>query len=337
MRTTNSLKTFFTPLFSNGKFTGKMSFTVKPQSGRTPASSLWKNGQFVGKMNLDYSPQKLQSQHNDFLSSITGPSGVGKPGGSKHVAAPQTPPPTVPPTNNLVVQPPPQTPPQTPPPPSGGPSKVTTSSTSSTSSTSGPPGGFADQWNTIRFSNTTNAPLTVQITVGAGQSMPPGVGSNGQFTLQPGESKDLTFQDNGPGFNFKTTTGDGSAWNQGEVTFTNNGSSHSTAFDMSYIYGANSNMNIYSSDGQVAGYKGNLFANVPANAKAGNWGIAAPLTSGSADNLGPSNPTDPAASYLYNIIPKGAGYVGVGKPAENTAYDDASTLETNGNLAVVFS
>jgi len=214
-----------------------------------------------------------------------------------------------------------------------------TGPTASSSTSDASSGGvqFSGQWNTIPFQNKTDEPLTVQLTMGAGQSLPSGVGSNGQFTIPPGGTVNLTFAENGPGFNFKTTTGDGSAWNQGEVTFSSNGSSHSTAFDMSYIYGANSNMNIYSSDGQSSGYQGNLFANVPADAKAGNWGIAAPLSATSADASGPDAPTNAPATFLYGTIPEGKGYVGVGKPAESSSYDDASSLMTNGNIAVVFS
>lgn len=215
---------------------------------------------------------------------------------------------------------------------------VSISAPVSTSNSSAPAGGFADQWNTVRFTNTTNEPMTVQLTMGAGQSLPAGVGGNGQFTIAPGTSKDLTFADNGPGFNFKSTKGDGSAWNQGEVTFTKDAAGgHSTAFDMSYIYGFNQRMNIYSSDGRASGYQGDLLANAPANVKVGGWGIQAPLGNGRADASGPQAPDSDQAAYLYHTIPEGMGYVGVGRPAEQSDYDDKSTLQTSGSLAVVFS
>lgn len=221
------------------------------------------------------------------------------------------------------------------------------STTSNAPATKGaPPNGFADDWHTVRFSNTTNEPLVVHLTMGAGDSLPPGVREtgrlNGEFTIQPGESTDITFA---PGSkpNFRSTKGDGSVWNQGEITFDE--ARKGIYFNLSYIYGANSNMRMYSSDGKHSGFEGDVLAGAPGAARVGSWGIAAPynraVNSNDPNNPdsaagGPNGPKNAGAAYLYSILQKGEGYVGRGMPVEKSDYDDASTLYTSGKLAVVF-
>lgn len=218
----------------------------------------------------------------------------------------------------------------------------TTQHSTTTTSSSGAPDNvkFSSQWNTVPFVNNTNEPITFQLTMGAGQSLPAGVDSDGKFTVAPHSTVEKTFATNGPGFNVKQVNGDGSAFTLDEFTFSSNGNNHTINFDTSYIRGANNgdhSLNIVSSDGQESGYRGNLMANAPDDVKAGNWGIKAPLTNTSSDDKGPNDPTNSAAKYLYSEVAKGKGYVGVGLPAENTNYDDASTLGTNGSVAVVIS
>lgn len=204
------------------------------------------------------------------------------------------------------------------------------------------PHGYATDWHTIRFSNTTNEPITVHVTMSGDQPFPKGVDANGNVTIQPGEYVDLTFPP-GSSANFKSTKGDGSVWNQGEVHFDE--ANHVIWGNMSYIYGANSNMRIFSQDGQYSGYRGDLFANTPQDARIGNWGIMAPYdrfnhsddpNNPSSATGGPNGPKNPGAAYLYSLLDKGEGYVGRGRPAEITDYDDASSLRFTGNVAVVF-
>jgi hypothetical protein len=220
-------------------------------------------------------------------------------------------------------------------------------STPSAPSTAGAPtGGFANDWHTVRFSNTTNEPIVVHLTMGAGDTLPPGVREtgrlNGEFTIPPGQSTDITFA---PGSkpNFRSTKGDGSVWNQGEMTFDE--AHKEIYFDMSYIYGANSNMRMYSSDGKHSGYLGDVIGAAPGAAKVGNWGIAAPynrfVNSNDPNNPdsaagGPNGAKNAGAAYLYSVLKKGEGYVGRGLPVEVTDYDDASTLKTSGKVSVVF-
>jgi hypothetical protein len=224
---------------------------------------------------------------------------------------------------------------------------ASTPSTASTASTAGAPtGGFANDWHTVRFSNTTNEPIVVRLTMGFGDTLPPGVRKinnlEGEFTIPPGQATDITFA---PGSkpNFRSTKGDGSVWNQGEMTFDE--AHKEIYFDMSYIYGANSNMRMYSSDGKHSGYQGDVLAAAPGAAKVGNWGISAPynrtLNSNDPKNPdsaagGPNGAKNAGAAYLYSILQKGEGYVGRGLPVEVTDYDDASTLKTSGKVSVVF-
>jgi hypothetical protein len=214
------------------------------------------------------------------------------------------------------------------------------------STTGAPSGGFANDWHTVRFSNTTKEPIVVHLTMGAGDTLPAGVrridGLNGEFTIPPGQSIDITFA---PGSkpNFRSTKGDGSVWNQGEMTFDE--AHKEIYFDMSYIYGANSNMRMYSSDGKHSGYQGDVLAAAPGAAKVGNWGISAPynraLNSNDPNNPdsaagGPNGAKNAGAAYLYSVLKKGEGYVGRGLPVEVSDYDDASTLKTSGKVSVVF-
>ena len=204
------------------------------------------------------------------------------------------------------------------------------------------PHGYAKDWHTVRFSNTTNEPITVNVTVGGGQALPKGVDANGNVVIQPGQHVDLTFAP-GTSANFKSTKGDGSVWNQGEVFFDE--ANHVIWGNMSYIYGANSNMRIFSQDGQHSGYRGDIFANAPSGARVGDWGIMAPYdrfhhsddpNNPSSATGGPNGPKNAGADYLYSTLEKGEGYVGRGRPAEVSDYDDASSLRFTGNLAVVF-
>ena len=212
------------------------------------------------------------------------------------------------------------------------------------------PHGYAADWHTVRFSNTNTEPITVVVTVASGQAAPKGVGvtrdpvdpNKVTVTIQPGQYVDLRFAP-GTSANFHSTKGDGSVWNQGEVFFDE--AKKIIWGNMSYIYGANSNMRIFSADGQHSGYLGDLLAKAPAAARLGDWGIMAPYDrSNHSDD--PSNPNsatggpngakNPGSTYLYNVLEKGEGYVGRGRPAEVTDYDDASSLRFTGNLAVVF-
>jgi hypothetical protein len=212
----------------------------------------------------------------------------------------------------------------------------------STGDFSNVPHGYAADWNTIRFSNTTQEPVTVVVTVAAGQALPQGMDANGQVTIQPGQSVDLTFAP-GSSANFRSTKGDGSVWNQGEVFFDE--ANKIVWGNMSYIYGANSNMRMFSQDGQHAGYLGDLVDKAPPAARVGEWGIVAPYdrfnhsddpnNPGSATG-GPLGAKNAGSTYLYSVLDKGEGYVGRGRPAEVTDYDDASSLRFAGNLAVVF-
>lgn len=204
------------------------------------------------------------------------------------------------------------------------------------------PHGYAKDWHTIRFGNTTNEPITIHVTMASGNSPPRGVDGRGMVTIPAGGYVDLTFAP-GSSFNFKSTKGDGSVWNQGELFFDE--ARHIIWGNMSYIYGANSNMRIFSEDGQHSGYLGDIFENVPSGARVGNWGIKAPYDRfkksddpNDPDSAagGPNGPKNAGASYLYSIIPKGEGYVGRGRPVEITDYDDASSLGFTGNVAVVF-
>jgi len=204
------------------------------------------------------------------------------------------------------------------------------------------PFGYADDWNVVRFGNTQKEPVTVHITMAAGQPLPKGVDENGNLTLKPGEHVDITFPP-GSSPNFKSTKGDGSVWNQGELYFDE--ANHILWGNISYIYGANSNMRIFSSDGQHSGYRGDLFSNAPEDARVGKWGIVAPYNRERASDDpndpdsatgGPDGPKNPGSKYLYSIVEKGEGYVGRGRPAEITDYDDASSLRFNGKVAVVF-
>jgi hypothetical protein len=220
----------------------------------------------------------------------------------------------------------------------------------STGSFSVAPDGFAADWHTVRFSNTTSESITVVVTVAAGQSLPQGAGvtrdpgdpNKAVITLAPHQYTDITFAP-GTSANFRSTKGDGSVWNQGELFFDE--SQKVIWGDMSYIYGANSNMRIFSADGQHSGYLGDLLANAPAAARVGDWGIVAPFdrlnpsddpnNPGSATG-GPNGAKNAGSAYLYGVLAQGEGYVGRGRPAEVTDYDDASSLRFTGNVAVVF-
>ncbi|GIZ50579.1 hypothetical protein [Noviherbaspirillum aridicola] len=204
------------------------------------------------------------------------------------------------------------------------------------------PHGFARDWHAVRFSNTTNEPITVQVTMAQGQALPAGTDGKGMVTIPPGGYVDLSFQP-GSSFNFKSTKGDGSVWNQGELFFDE--ANRVIWGNMSYIYGANSNMRIFSADGQHSGFLGDVVANAPSNAKVGDWGITAPYDRfkksddpNDPDSAagGPNGPKNAGAQYLYSILGKGEGYVGRGRPVEVTDYDDASSLRFTGNMAVVF-
>lgn len=204
------------------------------------------------------------------------------------------------------------------------------------------PNGYAKDWHTVRFSNTTDEPITVQLTMASGQKLPNGADPNGQFTIPPGGFKDITF-DPGTSFNFKSTKGDGSVWNQGELYFDE--ANRVVWGNMSYIYGANSNMRIFSEDGQHSGYLGDILYKAPPGAKVGDWGIVAPYDRfdpsddpNDPDSAagGPDGPKNAGSAYLYSILDKGEGYVGRGRPVEVTDYDDASSLRFTGNMAVVF-
>jgi hypothetical protein len=204
------------------------------------------------------------------------------------------------------------------------------------------PDGFAQDWHTVRYSNTTNEPITVHVTMANGQPLPKGVDANGDVTIQPGQHVDLTYAP-GSSFNFKSTKGDGSVWNQGEMFFDEG--NHVIWGNMSYIYGSNSNMRMFSQDGQHAGYLGDVMASAPPGAKVGNWGIVAPYDRyhhtddpnqpGSATG-GPNGAQNAGGRYLYSLLGQGEGYVNRGRPAEITDYDDASSLRFTGNMVVVF-
>jgi hypothetical protein len=103
--------------------------------------------------------------------------------------------------------------------------------------------------------------------------LPEGVDANSEVTIQPGEYVDVAFPPESNA-NFKSTKGDGSVWNQGEVHFDEE--NHVISDNMSYIYGANSNMRIFSQDGQHSGYQGDLFENAPEDARVDDWSIVAP-------------------------------------------------------------
>jgi hypothetical protein len=204
------------------------------------------------------------------------------------------------------------------------------------------PHGYATDWHTIRFSNTTDEPLTMHVTVAAGQPLPQGVDAHGNVTIQPGQYVDLTFAPDSSA-NFRSMKGDGSVWNQGEVAFDEK--NHVVWGNTSYIYGANSNLRIFSQDGQHSGYLGDIVANAPADAKVGSWGIVAPYDrfnhSDDPNNPdsaagGPDGAKNAGSTYLYAALDKGEGYVGRGRPVEVTDYDDASSLRFTGPLAVVF-
>lgn len=203
------------------------------------------------------------------------------------------------------------------------------------------PDGYAEDWHTIRFSNTTDEPVTVHVTVAAGQQLPKGVDANGDVVIQPGEYVDLTFAPE-TSANFRTTKGDGSVWNQGEVYFDEK--NQVIWGNKSYIYGANSNMRIFCEDGQHSGYQGDIFLNVPEDARVGDWGIMAPYDryhhSDDPNNPdsatgGPNGAKNAGSRFFYSLLEKGEGYVGRGRPAEVTDYDDASSLRFTGKLAVV--
>jgi hypothetical protein len=211
------------------------------------------------------------------------------------------------------------------------------------------PNGYASDWHSVRFSNTTQEPITVEVTVAAGQALPQGVRvtrnpadpNKATVTIQPGQYVDLTFAP-GTSANFRSTKGDGSVWNQGEVFFDE--ADKTIWGNMSYIYGANSNMRIFSADGQHSGYLGNLVAN-GGNARVGDWGIKAPYDrfnhSDDPNNPdsatgGPHGAKNAGAAYLYGVLEKGEGYVHRGQPAQVNTYDDASSLRFTGSLAVVF-
>jgi hypothetical protein len=213
---------------------------------------------------------------------------------------------------------------------------------SSETSFSTVPDGYAQDWHTTRFSNTTSEPITVHITMANGQPMPAGVDPDGNFTIQPGQFVDITFPP-GASVNFKSTKGDGSVWNQGELYFDE--ANHIIWGDMSYIYGANSNMRIFSQDGQHSGYLGDLFANVPPGAKIDDWGIMAPYdrfhpsddpNNPNSATGGPDGSKNSGSAYFYDILEKGEGYVGRGRPIESSDYDDASSLRFTGNVAIAF-
>jgi hypothetical protein len=202
--------------------------------------------------------------------------------------------------------------------------------------------GYATDRHTIRFGNTTNEPITVHVTVGNGQLLPRGVDANGNVTIKPGEYVELTFAP-GSSANFRSTKGDGSVWNQGEIYFDE--VNKVIWGNMSYIYGANSNMRIFSSSGQHSGYLGDLFTNVPIDARVGKWGIMAPFDrfheSNDPNNPnsatgGPNGAKNAGAAYLYSVLAEGEGYVHRGRPAEVSDYDDHSSLRFVGNLTVVF-
>lgn len=220
--------------------------------------------------------------------------------------------------------------------------KPTISTKSSSTKYNTTPDGYAKDWHTIRFSNTTDEPITVHVTVASGQSLPDGVDANGDVVIQPGEYVDLTFAPE-TSANFRSTKGDGSVWNQGEVYFDEK--NQVIWGNMSYIYGANSNMRMFSQDGQHAGYQGDLFENAPEDARIGNWGIMAPYDryhhSDDPNNPdsatgGPDGAKNAGSKYLYSVLDKGEGYVGRGRPAENSDYDDASSLRFTKNVTIVF-
>jgi hypothetical protein len=213
-----------------------------------------------------------------------------------------------------------------------------------------PPHGYADDWHTVRFSNTTAEPITVEITVAAGQALPTGAGitpnaidpNKAIVRIEPGQHVDVTFA-SATSANFRSTKGDGSVWNQGEVFFDE--TNKVIWGNMSYIYGANSNMRIFSMDGQHSGHLGDIVANAPAESRVGTWGIQAPYDRfnpsddpGNPDSAtgGPAGPLNSGSAYLYSVLHKGEGYVHRGRPAEVTDYDDASSLRFSRPLAVVF-
>ncbi|WP_136417570.1 phage tail tip lysozyme [Herbaspirillum sp. ST 5-3] len=208
-----------------------------------------------------------------------------------------------------------------------------------------PPHGFANNWTTVRFSNTTNEVITTEIVMQAGQALPEGVKPtvplHGIFTIAAGGYVDIPFGLN-TGPNFASRKGDGSAWSQGEAFFEEK--IHASWFDVSYIYGANSNIRMFCEDGQHSGYLGDIIAGAPPEVRAGNWGIKSPFQDRLSNDRnnpnsamgGPNGPHNAAAGYLYSKLKKGEGYVHRGNPAEIDTYDDASSLRCNGRLAVVF-
>jgi len=203
------------------------------------------------------------------------------------------------------------------------------------------PDGYATDWHTVRFSNTTGERITIHVTMGAGEALPKGVDANGDVTIEPGKYVDLTFAP-GSSPNFRSTKGDGSVWNQGELKFDE--TNHVIWGDMSYIYGANSNMRIFSQDGKHSGYLGNLFEKAPPAIRVGDFGIMAPYdrfhpsddpnNPGSATG-GPNGAKNAGAAFFYDVLKEGEGYVERGRPAEVVDYDDASTLRFTGPVAVV--
>jgi hypothetical protein len=175
----------------------------------------------------------------------------------------------------------------------------------------------------------------------AGQAMPQGVDANGDVTIPPGGYVDLTFPAGSSG-NFKTTKGDGSVWNQGELHFDEK--DKVIWGNMSYIYGANSNMRIFSEGGQHSGYLGDIFENAPEDARVGDWGIVAPYDrdhhSDDPNNPdsatgGPDGAQNAGAKHFYGKLDEGEGYVHRGKPAQDDEYDDKSSKRFTGRVAVV--
>jgi hypothetical protein len=83
---------------------------------------------------------------------------------------------------------------------------------------------------------------------------------------------------------------------------------------------------------------------VPYGARVGDWGIVAPYdrfnpsddpNNPNSDTGGPDGAHNAGAAYLYGILQRGEGYVGRGRPAEVSDYDDASSLRFSGRVAVV--